>query len=145
MVRLARANKQTFKYSLLIGEETKFVLDENGNKVVDYVDEETGITYYRQEGETELIYSKPITCKANIAFSGGEVQQKEFGINDASYDAILVYVKGEFPITETSLIWYENEPAYDNGRLDPKSADYKVMQIKNSLNLTRALLGKLVK
>lgn len=147
-MKLATRNKQSLKYALLIGTEPVYVLDDDGNKIVDYVDDE-GVKHYRVTGDKQKVYSDPIDFQANIAFSGGETRAVEFGINDANYDATLLYTVSEFPINETSLVWHKNEPVYvgtgDNRHVDPNSADYKVLQVKDSLNFTKVLLGKLVK
>ena len=146
-MKLAERNKQALKYALLIGVEPVYVLDENGDRIIDYVDEH-GVVHYRVTGDKQKIYSDPIDFRANIAFSGGEIRAVEFGINDSNYDASLLYTLSEFPIDETSLIWYKNEPQYigtdENRHVDPNSADYKVLQVKDSLNFTKVLLGKLV-
>ena len=146
-MKLATRNKQALKYALLIGIEPVYALDENGNRIVDYVDDQ-GIAHYRVTGEKQKVYTDPIDFQANIAFSGGETRAVEFGINDANYDASLLYTLSEFPINETSLVWYKNEPQYigngENRHVDPNSADYKVLQVKDSLNFTKVLLGKLV-
>ena len=147
-MKLATRNKQPLKYALLIGVEPVYALDDEGNRIVDYVDEQ-GVTHYRTTGDKEKVYSDPIDFSANIAFSGGETRAVEFGINDANYDASLIYTLSEFPINETSLVWYKSEPTYigvdEYRHVDPNSADYKVLQVKDSLNFTKVLLGKLVR
>ena len=146
-MKLATRNKQALKYALLIGVEPVYVLDENGNRIIDYTDE-YGIVHYRVTGEKQKIYSDPISFQANIAFSGGETRAVEFGINDANYDASLIYTISEFPINETSLVWFKSEPQFigtgENRHVDPNCACYKVLQVKDSLNFTKVLLGKLV-
>lgn len=145
-MRTMRRNKQKLYYANLIGTRPVYVRDENGNKVVDYVDD-SGTVYYQTTGENELVYSAPVKFYANISFSGGESQAVEFGVDISAYDATLVYLLNEFPITETSLIWYQTEPTLipDSENADPKTADYKVLTVKPSLNYTKNLLGKLVK
>ncbi len=147
-MRTLRRNKQTIKYANLVGSTPIYVLNESGNRVVDYVDGE-GVTYYLQTGDFQITYTDPVSASTNISFSGGEVQTQEFGVDVSAYDATLVYLLGEFPISETSLIWYQSTPTFigtgDNRHVDPKSADYKVLSVKPSLNFTKVLLGKLVK
>lgn len=142
-MRTLRQNKQKLHYATLIGEEPEYVYDKNGNKVVDFI--EGSETYYKQTGETILVYSTPVEFCANISFSGGESQAVEFGVDVSAYDATLVYLRNEFPITETTLLWYQTQPVIVNGAVDPKSADYKVLAVKPSLNFTKVLLGKNVK
>lgn len=142
-MKIAERNKQALKYALLIGEVTKYKLDENGNKIVDYVDDE-GNKYYIELG-TETVYDDPVDFKASIAFSSDEVQSVEFGVDVSKYDATLVYLLNEFPIAETSLVWYHSTPVMIDGHVDPKSADYKVLSVKPSRRYTKVILGRLVK
>lgn len=148
-MRMLTRNKQTIKYAELTGGEPVYELDENGDKIVDYVDDE-GVTHYRVTGEERYIYEEPKIAKVNIAFSGGEVSEVEFGVNDSAYDATLVYLLDEYPITETCLIWFQSEPTHytnedSEERVNPDSADYKVVMVKPSLNQTKVLLGKRIK
>ena len=142
-MKIAERNKQALKYALLIGEVTKYELDENGEKIVDYIDDD-GNVYYRELG-TETVYDDPVDFKASIAFSSDEVQSVEFGVDVSKYDATLVYLLDEFPITETSLVWYHSTPVMVGGHVDPNSADYKVLSVKPSRRYTKVILGRLVK
>ena len=148
-MRMLTRNKQKIKYAELTGSVPVYELDENGDKIIDYVDEETGTTYYRVTGEESPLYEEPKSAQVNIAFGNGEVSQTEFGVNDADYDATLVYLLNEYPITETCLVWFQTEPTYigedEERRVNPDSADYKVVMVKPSLNQTKILLAKLVK
>ena len=98
-------------------------------------------------GETKLVYGEPIEFKGNISLSnGGEVEVQEYGLSQADYSAILITSKNTLPITETSLIWYENEPKKDiDGNTDEFSADYRVVKVSDSLNVSKYALQKVVK
>lgn len=147
-MRLGRRNKQKIKYALLYGEEPVYERDENGNLIVDYI-ESGGRIFYKITGEKQLVYSDPIEIEVNIAFNSSEIETVEYGVDISNYDATLIYLLKEFPITETSLVWFESEPTYRGAghyrTVDPASADYKVLYVKNSLNFTKVLLGRLVK
>lgn len=143
-MRTLRNNKQTIRYANLIGARPVYQLDENGNKIVDFVDSE-GVVYYLMTGEEKLVYTPLIKAEVNISFSGSEVQPAEFGVDITAYDATIVYLRNEYDITETSLIWYNNTPVYKDGELDGDSADYKVLSVKPSLNYTKVLLGRMAK
>ena len=110
-------------YALLTGYEVSYRTDSQGNRV--------------KTGTKEPIYSEPVAFEGNIAFSGGDVDRTEFGVDVARYEAILVMDKGEIPITETSLLWYQSEPT--------TTADYKILKIVPSLNNDRYILAKVVK
>jgi hypothetical protein len=78
--------------------------------------------------------------------SSGEVEIQEFGLSQADYSAILVIDKDYIPLTETSLIWFENEPKKDiDGNTDEFSADYRIVKISPSLNVAKYALQKVVK
>ena len=146
-MRCLKKNKQKLSYALLIGETPVYVLDEHGEKIVDY--ESGGVTYYKETGTNVLLYTKPVAFNGNIALSGSDVTRQEFGISDDRYEAVLVTNKDLLPITETSLLWYQTAPATKtvNGAIyaDDTTADYKVLRVIPSLNNDRYILAKVVK
>ena len=148
-MRCLYRNKQTIYYALLIDTLPEYKLDAEGNKIVDYVDPETGETYYVETGNKKLYYSPAVEFKGNIAFAGADLLRQEFGISDEHYEAVLVLNKDEIPITETSLIWYQTSPAEkiidDVVYADETTADYRVLRSVPSLNNDRYILAKVVK
>ena len=121
----------------------------NQDKIVpiyeEYTDED-GNTYPLDTGETKLVYGEPIEFKGNIAMSGGEAEEQEFGLNLADYEAVFLVGKNALPITETSLIWHDTEPTKDSeGYADEYSADYRIVKISPSLNFDKYVLKKVVK
>ena len=146
-MRTLQRNKQKLHYALLIGEQPIYALDDEGNKIIEYVDEDGNI-YYQETGETELLYSEPVSFFANISMSGGESQTQEYGVDISDYDAILVLNKDEIPIMETSIIWYKSDIGYRDAletNVDPYTADFKVLAIKPSLNTLKVILGAITK
>ena len=140
-------NKQKLQYALFFGESPEYVLDENGEKVISYVDSD-GTIYYEETGNTIKNYSLQEQFYANIAMSGGEISTQEYGIDISNYDAILLLDKGQIAIQETSLVWFESEPQYKDAErtiVDPNKADYKVLSIKSSLNQLKCVLGRITK
>jgi hypothetical protein len=115
--------------------------------IYEYYEDEEGNMIPLDTGETKLVYGEPIEFKGNISLSnGGEVEVQEFGLSQADYSAILVTSKNTLPITETSLIWYENEPKKDiDGNTNEYSADYRIVKISKSLNFDKLVLQKVVK
>lgn len=147
-MRTLKRNQQNLYYAELIGSETIYALDEHGNKIVAYVDETKTppVTYYEKLGTTKSHYSEPIPIEANIMQSNGDMVEKEYGLSEGSYEAILVTEKDKYPITKTCLIWDETEPQVDSeGYALPKSADYTILSINKSLNVDKYILGKVVK
>lgn len=144
-MRMLKKNKQKLHYSLFLEERPEYALDEFGNKIIEYVDEE-GNEYYRETGETERVYSLPVEFLGNISMSGGEAEAMEFGLNTADYEAVLIVNKGLLPIDESSLIWFESEPVInDNGLVDYVTADYSIIKISPSLNVDKYVLKKTIK
>ena len=147
-MRTLKRNQQKLYYAELLSSEPVYVLDENGNKIVAYIDDSVipPVTYYEERGVTKEHYSKPIPIVANIAQSNGEMQEQEYGLSEGSYSAILVTEKGKYPITETCLIWHTTEPEVDDeGYALAESADYTILSINKSLNVDKYVLGKVVK
>jgi len=146
-MRCLKKNKQKLYYALLVGQTPEYELDEHGNKKIAYI--EDGVTYYVETGVNLLLYSEPVEFQGNIALSGSDVIRQEFGVSDERYEAVLVQNKGELPITETSLLWYQTAPQTkiidDKKYADDSTADYKVLRIIPSLNNDRFILAKVVK
>lgn len=117
--------------------------------IYEYYEDEDGNMIPLDTGETKLVYGEPIEFKGNISLSnGGEVEVQEFGLDVSAYDAILIVQKDYVPISETTLIWFENPIIYDDEiQKVPNefSADYRVLAVKPSLNSTKYVLGRLVK
>ena len=147
-MRTLAKNKQKMYYALYKGEEPEYILDDDGNKIISYVDDD-GTIYYEETGRNIPTYYEPVPFDGNFATSdSGEAKVRPYGIDVSGYDALLVMDKNEIPIDETSLIWKESEPKYkDIGKtiLDTNSADYTVAKDKPSLNQSIYLLNKIVK
>lgn len=146
-MRTLQKNKQKMYYALLIGEVPIYELDDDGNRIIDYVDEEGNI-YYQETGEYELQYAFPVEFWGNIAMSGGEAQTQEFGVDVSQYDAVIILNKDEIPLTETSLVWYGDEVQYTDATQthpDPHTATFRVKAIKPSLNHLKVLLSAITK
>lgn len=148
-MRCLKKNKQNMYYSLLLGESPVYAYDEQGNRIVDWVDEETGEVHYIEKGSKVNLYSEPVLFKGNIAMSGSDVDRTEFGVSEANYEAVLVMTKGDIPITETSLIWFQTPPTTKDIEgatyADDSTADYRVLKVSPSLNVDRYILDKVVK
>lgn len=146
-MRTLAKNKQKLKYALFLKNEPEYVLDENGEKIVEFVDED-GIVYYKQTGNLKTYYGDLAEFLGNISLSGGESREVNYGVDVSAYDAVLVMDKDALPITETSLIWHESEVGYKDAEeteIDAETADYKVTRVSPSLNQVKYLLERVVK
>lgn len=146
-MRTLRKNKRKLKYSLKQERKPIYELDENGNKIVEFVDDEGNI-YYKETGSYTSEWSEPVEFFANIAMSGGEAEAQEFGLSIADYNATIVMVKGEIPLTEGSVIWLNSPVLYKdegNTEVDDKSADFVVLKVSESINFVKYVLKAIVK
>ena len=139
-------NKQKMYYANQDSVVPIYERDEDGNII--YYEDEEGNSYPLESGDTKLVYGEPIKFFGNLSMSGGESEAVEFGLDVSGYDAILITSKDLIPIDETSLIWFESEVVYENEEEkipDEFSADYKVLAVKPSLNVSKYILGRRVK
>lgn len=147
-MRTLRKNKQQMYYSLPLGEQPIYELDENGQKIIDYVDEE-GRVYYRETGESEMVYSIPVPFQNGISGKLSEVLVKEFGIDDSSMYAEMDTEANKYPIVVESLIWRKSKPRYkdaDKAMPDKSSCDYVVSGVLDEgLNVWNYLLRRNLK
>lgn len=127
-MRCLLKNKQKMYYALY----TESTETTTGKTII--IDgEEVAVEY----GSTSQEYTEPVEFKGNIAFTGGDVYETEYGIDKSKYSAVLVMNKGEIPIDEHSLIWYDTP---STGK-----ADFKVVKLVPSLNVDKYLLQRIEK
>lgn len=144
-------NKQAMKYSLQGQTVIIYERDDDGN-ILYYTDND-GNPYLDDEGnkmpkvlEEKTGFSKPVDFEANIAFSGGEAQSKEYGFDTADFDAILLTDRNTLPIQKGDLIWLDSKPTYTSDSLvDETSADFTIVGIKPALHSTKYMLKAVVK
>lgn len=135
-------NKQSMKYSLQGQTVTIYEKDDDGNNKY-YETSDGEKIYYTHEVNG---YSDPVDFMANIAFSGGEAQNEEYGFNTADFDAILLTDREEYPLAKGSLIWLNSEVTRaSDGTIDETSADFIVVGVKSALASTKYVLRAVVK
>lgn len=144
-MRTANKNKQNMYYALMDNQVPVYERDSLGNIRYIVVDgEQVPVT----TGDYTMGYNKPVAFNGNIAMSSGEINIAEFGVDVSNYDAVLVVDKDKIPITETSLIWFGEEPTYEDAEqtlVKANLATYRVLAIKPSLNGLKAVLKRIVK
>lgn len=133
-MRCLNRNKQTLYYALAIARTAS---KETSKITVD------GKEVYIDDGDYTQSYEAPVPFYANITFSGNESTDVEFGVDRTAYDAVIVTDLNEIPVTETSLIWFSNEPPFSTN--DGNTADFSVVAVKKSLNTLKAILKKRVR
>lgn len=131
-MRVMRKNKQKMYYSLFIESTTVYERDEDGNLIIDYVDDE-GNVYYREAGTVEEHYDTPIEFHASISSELNELHARSFGVDQSSIYSRLVCSKGELPFKYGVKIWKESPVKWkDEINLipDADSADYTVTGVQ---------------
>lgn len=114
MKALAR-NKQSFYYAIPTGTLTD-VLDGDG----------------LYTGEQMPVYGSPVQTRMNISPATGQTVLEWFGVNE-QYDKVLVTDDVNCPITETTRLWIDTDPAIASGAAT-KPHDYIVGRVAKSLN-----------
>lgn len=115
-MRCAGRNRRRVYYANVIGEKTAY--DEYGN-----------------ESGQELVYTAPTPLLANVSAARNADTAAVFGI-DINYDKVLMVAGRDCPITETTVLWVDHEPTYD------QAYDYVVSRVSESLNSTAVALRK---
>lgn len=55
-----------------------------------------------------------------------------FGADNSGKKAKMTYKRGEYPFKTGTLIWKQSPVKYVNGEIDPTSADYTIVGIKDT-------------
>lgn len=130
VLRSLKKNKQRMLFATYSDMITIYKKDENGNIIYEEIDGELiPIIISEKAG-----YSEPQEFYANISAGKGTSQEEVFGVS-LDYTKTISTSDMDLPISETSLIWFETEPAYNaDGTVNEASADYSVVGIAKSLN-----------
>ena len=146
-MRQINKNKIQMWYATYRASEEIYKTDEEGNKIVSYID--TSVTppvvYYEVEGETSEGYNAPVSFFGNIAYSGGDSQVTEFGISTADYEANVTVSRNSLPIAEQDLIYLHTPLVDADGYALESDADYRVIRVHPTINEDKYLLVKVQK
>ena len=127
-------NKQSMKYASYGKEVEIYEKDDDGN-----------IKYFVIDHK-EISYEEPVSFRANISFSGGEAQAKEYGFDVNDFDAIIVTDREAYLIKKSDIIWLDSKVEYtEDGYIDKTSADFTVVGVKPALRSTKYVLKAVVK
>lgn len=167
-MRQMRIDKQELWYALYRGQEEQLATDEEGTIIYDDID---GEQVPRTTGHWVQTYYTPVKFYGNINSGNvGEAVARSYGLSLASGEAVLCMRKGELPIDEQTLIWYQNKPEItsvpyqivdesgviivtedgqhlqtDQGfaTFDASTADYRIKRVPPCLDEIIYLLGRL--
>lgn len=84
-------------------------------------------------GEHTAHYSDCVPFNANVSAARGMASEEQFGIN-VVYDRVIVTCDMDCPITETSVLWIDADPAIDGEGRQTALHDYIVKRVAKSLN-----------
>ncbi|HIW82637.1 MAG TPA: hypothetical protein H9742_14145 [Candidatus Acetatifactor stercoripullorum] len=140
-MRSLKKNMQKLHYSLYSKQIMIYEKDENGNIIYDEIDGEVLPRIIAERAG----YSEPVSFYANISAANGTSDSEVFGVS-LDYTKTISTSDMTLPISETSLIWFETEPTYnDDGTVNEASADYSVVAVARSLNNVVYAIKKLAK
>lgn len=120
-MRCMERNKRTFYYCLYGGE--KSVTDDDGYET----------------GEKEIVYSEPVSCRANVSPATGNTSVEQFG-NSLQYDKVIVLDDTDCPIDEHTVLFVDKTPAFDES--GAPIFDYIVKKVARSLNSVSIAISK---
>lgn len=122
-MRCMKRNQVTFHYATFVGKHPLISSDEYGNEL--------------RTGESEIEYSEPTRCKANITPASGIVATQLFGTSEG-YDKILVMDDPHTSIDEFSVLWIDARPDAEQN----VPYDYIVKRVARSLNSVAIAVSK---
>jgi hypothetical protein len=91
------------------------------NEKVEITDE-----YGNATGQFSIAYNEPVKAQANISAARGSSDVEMFGVS-LNYDKAIVTDNMNLPISETSVLWIDADPATDK-------FNYVVSRVARSLN-----------
>ena len=143
-MRSLTRNKQKMFYALQTDEEIPvYKRDEHGEIVYRTVG---GVRVPVETGTYELGYSDAVEFYNGISGELKAYELQAFGVDNSDGYAKMTYPRGKFPFQLGTLIWKKSEVKYVAFRVDPKSADYQVVAIRDEdLDEWSVLLKRILK
>ena len=137
-------NKQKMFYALQTDEEVPvYERDSEGNVVYRTIG---GKRVPVETGTYELGYSDAVEFYNGISGELTAYELQAFGVDNSDGYAKMTYPRDKFPFQLGTLIWKKSEVKYVAFRVDPKSADYQVVAIRDEdLDEWSVLLKRILK
>lgn len=141
-MRTPRRIKQRMYYALPKKLVDTYETDESGNIVYRNVN---GKEVAVKKGK-EMTYSSPTLFFNSITSDLSADELSAFGADNSGKKAKMTFKRGEYPFKTGTLIWKQSSIKYVKGVIDPTSADYRIVGIKDTGQLFwNALLSEVVK
>lgn len=136
-------NKQSMFYALPTNETIPdYQLDDEGNIVYETI----GGIQIPVENGTRVKYAEPVGFSNGISGDLNAFDLQAFGVDDSNSYAKMTYKNGALPLVKGAVIWKKSEVKYIGENVDDKSADYKVVAIRDEdLTEWSALLQRIVR
>lgn len=141
-MRTPKRFKQRMYYALPTGVAPEYEKDQWGRIVTRTVN---GKTIQVKKG-VKTTYATPVKFFNSITSDLSADDLTSFGADNSGKKAKMTYRFNEYPFKAGTLIWLHSEVKYKDGELDPTSADYQIVGIKDTgLLFWNALLSEVVK
>lgn len=141
-MRTPRRVKQRMYYALPKKLVDTYETDERGNIVYREIN---GKRVAVKNGK-HMTYTSPSMFYNSITSDLTADDLASFGADNSGKKAKMTYRMGEFPFKTGVLIWKTSQVKYINGEIDPTSADYEVVGIKDTGQyFCNAMLKEVVK
>ena len=130
-------------YSVLHDGHPIYETDSEGNIIYDVMPD--GTSEPRYVGESPEGYDEPVEFFNSITGTLTQEEIQAYGI-EARGMAKMTYHKGAWPFAIGTLIWKDSEVKHnDDGSVDEKSADYRIIGIDDTgRHFTKALMVAVV-
>lgn len=141
-MRTPKRVKQRMYYALPTGVEPEYEKDQWGRIVTRTVN---GKLIQVKKGMVTT-YGNPVKFFNSITSDLSADDLTSFGADNSGKKAKMTYRFNEFPFKAGTLIWLRSEVKYIDGKIDPTSADYQIVGIKDTgQRFWNALLSEVVK
>ena len=141
-MRTPRRVKQRMYYVLPKGLEDTYKYDEKGNPVYKEVNSKKILV---KDGK-RTVYSEPVEFFNSITSDLTADDLASFGADNSGKKAKMTYRFNEYPFKTGVLIWKTSEIKYKDGYIDPSSADYQIVGVRDTgSQFWNALLSEVVK
>ena len=127
-MRTPRSIKQRMFYAIPTGVEQEYERDEHGEIIYKEIN---GKRLPVKKGKPKTRYSAAILFYNSITGELTADDLASFGADNSGKKAKITFKKSEYPFQTGTLIWKESEVKYVNGEVDPSSADYTIIGMRD--------------
>ena len=141
-MRTPRRIKQRMYYALPKALEDVYETDGEGNIVYRTVNGKSVAV----KKNKKMTYTAPVMFYNSITSDLTADDLASFGADNSGKKAKMTYRRGAFPFKTGTLIWKSSEIKYVNGAIDPTSADYMIVGVRDTgIHFWSAMLSEVVK